>query len=51
MSTTFDEPYSEENYNRYCDMVRRDFPGIHPSSFDQWVAFNKAIDGLDEGEE
>jgi hypothetical protein len=48
MSTTFDEPYSEENYNRYLDIFRKDFPGIPPASFSQWIAFNKAIDGLDD---
>jgi hypothetical protein len=48
MSTTFDEPYSEENYNKYCDMIRKDFPEVLPASFSQWVAFNKVIDGLDD---
>lgn len=38
-----------ENYGRYCNMILTEHPGLIPSTFEDWVAFNRAVDQTEEG--
>jgi hypothetical protein len=34
----------QRKYEMYCTMITTEHPGLIPSSFVDWVAFNKAMD-------
>ena len=38
---------TDENYENYVQFMKDEWPDLLPSSHDQWVAFNQAMDAIE----
>ena len=40
----YDDHVSHDNYEKYCEMIRTEWPGLFPLTYDQWITWNQVMD-------